>query len=336
MSLIDKYIKINNSYKKTFVFHLGAEAGFYSEFNNMIYAILYCLKHQYKFVLYSKDANFRKKNGWDDYFIPFCEVSKNDIHHFVNTRITPPKLSKKQKLQFKLYKLVNPHTKLTFQLWSNFFCPAFEKETFDIPELGINGKLKEAARVIVNMIYRPNQFLNNHIQKEINSIKLPLNYIGINIRRGDKNTEFDYVPLDRFIKEIENYSTCQNIFVFTDDFTVIEEIKLNIDFMNKYKLYHLVDENERGYIHTDFLKLSSKQKEDKILKMLTSMEIMSKADLSLGSYTNNPGFFLGMRMDERKFISLQKKIWYQFEMSDVVNEMSDGMKNFLISVNAKL
>ena len=58
---LEQYNRINSSFKKKLIFHLGAEGGFYSEFNNMISAILYCLKYKYKFILYSKDANFATK-----------------------------------------------------------------------------------------------------------------------------------------------------------------------------------------------------------------------------------------------------------------------------------
>lgn len=335
-NLIESYNKINNSFNRKLVFHLGSEAGFYSEFNNMIYAILYCLKNKYKFVLYSKDANFKINDGWTDFFLPFCKESHNNIHHIINKRVAAPRLNKKQKIKFKLYRILNPKTSLTYQIWPKFFCPDFEQEYFDIPELGISGSLKEASRIIVNMIYRPNNFLKSHIQKVRNSINLPEDYVGINIRRGDKNTEFDYVPTQIFIDELEKYSNCKNVFIFTDDYTIIRDIKSISNFSQNYNLYYLIDSSEQGYIHADFLKLSIPEKETKLLKMLTSMEIMSNANICFGSYTNNPGFFLGMRMDEGKFVSLQKKNWYQFEMSDVVGEMSDDMKKFLIRINAKL
>ena len=59
-----KYFEINNSFSQKLVYHLGSEAGFFSEYNNMILAMLYCLKHKIKFVLYSKDANFGFEKGY--------------------------------------------------------------------------------------------------------------------------------------------------------------------------------------------------------------------------------------------------------------------------------
>ena len=79
---LEKYQEINDSFKgKSLVFHIGSDAGFYSELNNMILAIIYCLRWNIRFTLYSADANFKHNNGWTDYFLPFCEEITDDFHH---------------------------------------------------------------------------------------------------------------------------------------------------------------------------------------------------------------------------------------------------------------
>ena len=45
--------------QKRLVYNLGSEAGFFSEYNNMILAILYCLKHNINFVLYHTNLMVR-------------------------------------------------------------------------------------------------------------------------------------------------------------------------------------------------------------------------------------------------------------------------------------
>lgn len=101
--LLSQYTKLNNSFKKKLVFRLGMEAGFFSEYNNMILAMLYCLEHKIKFTLYSKDANFGYNEGWNDYFLPFCE----DVYHPVlkkyNHRYPGAYFSKSDRLKIKLY-----------------------------------------------------------------------------------------------------------------------------------------------------------------------------------------------------------------------------------------
>lgn len=82
----NQYDSINNSYKKTLVYHLGVDAGFFSEYCNMLYAISYCLLHKIRFTLYSVDANFGKERGWQDYFQPFFYEVSDDFHHTMNYR----------------------------------------------------------------------------------------------------------------------------------------------------------------------------------------------------------------------------------------------------------
>lgn len=54
----------------TLIFHIGHSAGFYSEFNNMVIAILYCRKHGIDFNIYSSDSNFRiKKAGKTTFYL---------------------------------------------------------------------------------------------------------------------------------------------------------------------------------------------------------------------------------------------------------------------------
>ena len=43
------------------IFHLGIDAGFFTEYTYMLHAMLYCLQHKIQFKLYSDDANF----GWE-------------------------------------------------------------------------------------------------------------------------------------------------------------------------------------------------------------------------------------------------------------------------------
>lgn len=68
--------------KDKLIFHLGHSAGFYSEFNNMVLAILYCKQHSIDFRLYSADANFGIRKGWRDYFLPFCAEKKSNTSFY--------------------------------------------------------------------------------------------------------------------------------------------------------------------------------------------------------------------------------------------------------------
>ena len=87
---IEQYQRLNRSFKYELVFHIGTDAGFYSEFNNMVLAIIYCLQYRVKFSLCSSDANFRVRDGWRDYFVPFCDEVEETFHHKYNVRYDDP------------------------------------------------------------------------------------------------------------------------------------------------------------------------------------------------------------------------------------------------------
>ena len=106
---LEKYQEINDSFKgKSLVFHIGSDAGFYSELNNMILAIIYCLRWNIRFTLYSADANFKHNNGWTDYFLPFCEEITDDFHVYgmKNYMSVKGMLFERKKVKEKLKKLI--------------------------------------------------------------------------------------------------------------------------------------------------------------------------------------------------------------------------------------
>lgn len=61
---IDEYRRINKSFKRVLIFKIGLNSGFFSEYNNMILAMLYCLENRFKFKLSSNGANFNTQFGW--------------------------------------------------------------------------------------------------------------------------------------------------------------------------------------------------------------------------------------------------------------------------------
>jgi hypothetical protein len=82
---IDDYKKLNDSFEKMCVYHVGLSAGFFSEYNSMILAMGYCLTHRIRFVLQGGHANFGDDKGWEDFFEPFCELDYNDKNKHYRT-----------------------------------------------------------------------------------------------------------------------------------------------------------------------------------------------------------------------------------------------------------
>ncbi len=320
-----KYNSLNNSFKKEYIFHVGAEGGFYSEINNMIFSILYCLKYGYKFKLYSKDANFGFKNGWEDYFLPFCKETTFKWHHYFNKRTSAPIFLKNQTLKkiiYKSYRKVNKKTSLTFDLWDSFFSYKFNDEYFNIPELGINGNSNHACNILTKIIYQFSPKINSEIDKYRKKLQLHNDYVSFQIRRGDKNIEKEYVPIEKFFEYvIKNYAT-KNLFILADDYNSILEVKEKYP---QYNIFTLTEPDDSGYIHADFIKLGNENKKEKIIRLLASIEIMKEANVILGVFAANTEMFLGMAEP-------QKMVWLDEQEWGILGKKKEGLSIELINL----
>ncbi|HWZ35768.1 MAG TPA: hypothetical protein VNW51_06380 [Mucilaginibacter sp.] len=315
MDRLSAYNKLNNSFQKEYIFTFGSEGGFYSEFNNMIFGMIYCLKYRYRFILHTGNSKFNIDKGWNDFFEPFCdEITQSWFHKKFNKRETAPKVKTKYYPLWYAYRLFNKHTALTYELFHKFYNSDFECEQFDFPELGLTGNLREVSREMVKMIYRFNDETQTQIKNVISSALLPLKYTSLNIRRGDKDTEFNFVPASAYVDKAREHLDLKNIFILTDDYSVIENLEKDYPDLH---FYTLVKKLERGYVHADFMKESKQKRMEDLIKLFASLEIMAASQLAVGTYTTNPGLFLGMYMPQDKFISVQKTSWYQFEKDDV-------------------
>ena len=306
MNKLKAYNDLNKSFRKKYVFTFGPEGGFYSEFNNMVSAIIYCLKHQYQFILYTGNSQFTISKGWEDFFEPFVTTTNSSFHKRFNKRITGIKVRLKYYPQWYLFKILNRQTYLTYELFHKFTALEFYQDQFDFPELGIKGNFKEASREITKMIYRFNTSTETEIQKSISNLKLPAKYAAMHIRKGDKDTEFELVPNEIYMNELQNLSDLNHIYIFTDDYTVIEFLQKEYPHIH---FYTLVNPNERGYVHSDFKKMDRSKKMTDLIKLFASIRIMSAAQITIGTYTTNPGIFLSMVMPEGKFVSVQGTFW---------------------------
>lgn len=303
--LLKNYSILNNSFKQKMTFHLGAEAGFFSEFNNMVLAILYCLHKKIKFSLYSKTANFALSKGWNDFFLPFCNEKTFFLHSRYNRR--GYQIKNKQALPPTILKLITRDNFLTQDIWDDFRNEDFSRTQFHIPELGLNNaSLLEATSIIISMIWRYNLTSQKIIKEYRTSIHLPRNYIGMHIRSGDKTLEAQTFSIHHYMEKANELNLPKNAFVLTDNYRVIEQLRNNY---RDWKFTTLCSPEEQGYVHSEFNKLDKYQKYLQHLKLFASMDICSAADNYIGTYSSNPGMFMGMRAGEGMCIGVDYDSW---------------------------
>lgn len=292
---IDQYRNVNRSFRYELVFHIGTDAGFYSEFNNMVLAIIYCLQYRVKFSLCSSDANFGEKDGWADYFIPFCDEVEECFHHKYNMRYDDPFFISHgiNRLEILLWRMFHKHTYLTSDLFYRFRNVEFERKHFSLPELEFEGGLRELGGRIIDLVYKFNDKTENEICSIISKLHLPEKYVGFHIRGGDKFVEHKLEQCATYISKAEKLTNIRKAFILTDDYEIFQ--KLQTDFPI-WTFYTLTQSNEKGYLHQEFLQKTNVEKKRELIKLFSAMEILRKSEVFVGTFSSNPGMFLGMCM----------------------------------------
>jgi hypothetical protein len=318
--LLAKYQNINKYNNKALCFGLGIYSGFFSEINNMVLAIVYCLHYKIEFKLNSSNANFRLKEGWNDYFLPFCEEVNNDLLDTYNQRYKinyKNDFSKPRRMYRKItYELIIRYTKiklgtdyLTFDLWDEICNRRLEELHFSIPELEINGNLQHACNKVLRFVWRFNPETTSRIKKIFNELNLPEEYIGFQIRRGDKKDEQAPIGIEEYISEAIKRSKLRNAFILTDDYGVIKELKASYP---EWNFYTLCRESEKGYTHDEFYSKDRQLINHDIVILLANIEILQKSEFFIGTFSSNPSMFLGMIRDAEKTIGIDIpwQVWY--------------------------
>jgi hypothetical protein len=305
MDLVEQYRVINESFSKKLVFRLGIEAGFFSEYNNMILAMAYCLKHKIQFSLYSKNAWFSKV-GWKEFFEIFCREETSEIHSTINTRLLEPSGRIWLKPKTILYKRFSGINYLTYDLWFKFHNRELEQETFYIDEIGINGDLRSTCGVLTDITWRYNLDTHKAVEQLIKSVKLPDEYLGFHIRCGDKLQETSLYPVRCYFEQIASRSVCRNAFISTDDYRIYETIRKEYP---EWTIYTLCQKDEQGYYQKEFMKKDPSEIREQYLRLFASTDILLKSKLLIGTFTSNVGMYLGMRMEPEKCLGVDNTTW---------------------------
>lgn len=300
---IKSYNELNNSFKKTLVFRVGIEAGFFSEINHMLLAMLYCLKNNIKFTLSSVDSNFSYNRGWEDYFLPFCEESYSKIHLKNNARSYHIKTSVTNIIKSKFIRKYLGVNYLTQDIWPYIKDAKFHNENFDIPSLSIKGDLLSAIHVLTKNIWRYKPDIEQAIQNKVKTIQLPLSYIGIHIRSGD--IEKKKHEVSSYINLIKSLSTSKDLFVATDDYSSIRSLKIQFP---DYKIYSFCDEKEEGWNEGAFNNSSKESKKEILINLLADTEALCQSSVFVGTLSSNVGMFVGIRR--------KGKLWYGVDAND--------------------
>lgn len=285
---IKRYNEINGSFNKRLIYHVGSYAGFHSEVDAMMQIILYCYKHQIKFILYADDANFAGGHGWKEFFEPFVEENHNPLNQKFNIRhySSNPIFSIFEKVGAYILKKKEKVDYLTQDVFRTAIAKKISTtEVIDWKEFDINGPTFYEFGKIADFALRYNEKTKIEVSKIINSLNLPESFYSVQLRGGDKLGEKGVVNnIKTVVNRINNYcNTIDNIFVFSDDYRYVEEIT---KLLPNTTIYTLCDPNDKGYDNVKFNKTDWSYKRNKMVNLFAMIDVCFKSKVHFGNATS--------------------------------------------------
>ena len=288
--VLKKYNEINNSFQKKVIYHVGTDDGFHAEVDAMMECMLYCYVNKIKFVLYADDANFTGGHGWEEFFKPFCQETHFKLNKYANGRYPNSYYGLKYRLLRRILKIITGTEYLT----SDIFAKAINKEYGWTKEIewdlfDVKGTIHDEFAKLSSIALQYNKQTKEEIEELINNLNIPDGFYSIQFRGGDKILEnVEYSKTEDVVKRIEEYNIpVKDLFIFSDDYRYIEELK---QIKPEWNLYYLIDDKEKGYVNKDFQSLPWNEKRKKMIRYFAQMEMCLRSKMHLGyeySCTNN-------------------------------------------------
>ena len=160
-------------------------------------------------------------------------------------------------------------------------------------------------KVIIPIVYRFNNRYVSIINDFIQKLELPDEFISLHIRAGDKITERNLIEPQKYLEKAKLHSNCHNIFVATDDYRVFEQLRNNNP---DYTFYTSTSPEDKGNDTKIFFTTSQDNIRRNLIEMFASIEIFLKSQIFVGTYSSNPGLFVGMLIDN-KMIGMDYDRW---------------------------
>ncbi|WP_298343683.1 hypothetical protein [uncultured Algibacter sp.] len=305
--LIKSFLTLNKKHNNQELIFPLTNRGFFSEINNLALAVLYCIDNNINIKLSSK--NWASGN-WNDYFNPIIKE--------YNGLVTLPSksifdLTRVEKIAALYFKNVKKIDLVQTHYWKIIKHPSFLNKTFLIPELNIDGDIFHALQNIYPIILDFNKLTkNNLIVSDKETVEFSKNSFGLHIRRGDKvfgnNKEAEEIQFTDYIeKAIEIDNSIKSFIVCTDDYSLIESIKLKY---HEFVFKTLCAPTKNGYNQTTYNNLKDKNlKSKEVLDVLNDAILLSNSKYFIGTNSSNLSRFVTLVRNNENSYSMDKT-WY--------------------------
>ena len=271
---LSRYLQLNASYANPICFGL-THRGFYSEINNLLNAILFCLVAKRR--LYVDPSRFAGGGlTWSDLYSSQLPWETGEIREPV-LRIAGN--------QSPGFKQINHRV----SQWHN------RRRVFLSRSYGFYGSVFAAQRDLVALFCRP-------ALAAVDPPEAAGPYAAIHVRRGDKVhgytwqgnliVEGEDIDLPDYLAVIaEKAPHLRRIFVMTDDYQVVSELR-SLD--SGLDVFTCCDAEEHGYRQKDFNSLDPLAKTQAIQRLIAEVELACQSDLFIGCYTSNVSRYIAM------------------------------------------
>lgn len=319
---LQKWQKYNSQFRSKCLLKVGDIGGFFSEYNNMLVAIQWCMVHKVRFIMTSKGANFGYKSGWTDYFLPFCDEWNLplDRKYFNDRRY------------YKLYPNAKDRRKakilhLFLGWWYNLRCKVlhidyFTRNLFDIFRLqpvndiytveGLNlkGTIPEICTELDKIIWRYNPETEAEVRKRMPLREMECEpYVSIHVRRGDKYTEMDDVDVETYMSTLEQKTNLRRCFVATDDYRVYEHLAEKYP---EWSFFTIAKKEDLGFDVNSFNQQNADKTRQDMYELFATIETMAKGEYFVGTMGSNIGMYMYFRMPKGRCFGVDYNDWRIF------------------------
>jgi hypothetical protein len=270
--------------------------GLYSELLNLMLAIVYSEKNNLHLIVNTYHWNSRYRDGWTDYFKPTIsstnQIATAQVHFFgFQYKITPRSFLKNpiQEIRHLLACTINYGFKKYYKclLTDDILIPM--RSRYFVDSIGDIKTWQLKLTDIIKRIYIYNDEIAAIISGYKDIIGIPNNnYIGVHIRRGDKirSKEMSEINIEQYAIAIKrNAFHSKNIYIATDDVTVVEELRLQLG--NEFNIYFNVLLKTDGFDETRFNKKSKKSRFTETILALLDVDILANSSYFIGTYSSN-------------------------------------------------
>ncbi len=201
----------------------------------------------------------------------------------------------------KLYLVLHPKTELTKAVFPKMFSRKFIEEK-------LGEKYFDMFSSSFKDLYKYNDSTIKYIYEMKNKIKIPNNYIGVHIRRGDKITskEMSNIKLNKYLNEIlKKKIISTNVYIATDDISVVKYLE-NVLVKQGFNLFYNRFNDQRGFDEKNFNRSTKRKKYFNTLNTILDLDILIHSCFFIGTYTSNMSRVVPMYLGLNKCLSLDK------------------------------